>query len=65
MHVYSVEDVIVDTNAETTGTAVAVEGVAMDVVCLGVLTRMKERAPEVLACDAWAVDWATDSPVVS
>lgn len=23
------------------------------------------RAPEVRACDAWTVDWATDSPVVS
>ena len=32
--------------------------------CLGVLTRMKERAAEVLACDAWAVDRATDSPVI-
>ena len=32
--------------------------------CLGVLTRMKERAAEVLACDAWTVDWATDSPVI-
>ena len=33
--------------------------------CLGVLTRMKERAAEVLACDAWTVDWATGSPVIS
>ena len=31
---------------------------------LGVLTRMKERAVEVLACDAWTVDWATGSPVI-
>ena len=33
--------------------------------CLGVLARMTERAPEVLTCDAWTVDWATDSRVVS
>ena len=33
--------------------------------CLGVLTRMKERATEVLSCDAWIVDWATGSPVIS
>ena len=26
---------------------------------------MKECAPEVLACDAWTMDWATDSPMVS
>ena len=26
---------------------------------------MKEREAQVLACDAWAVDWATDSPVIS
>ena len=25
--------------------------------CLGVLTRMKERAAEVLSCGAWSVDW--------
>ena len=24
--------------------------------CLGVLTRMKERATEMLPCDAWIVD---------
>ena len=33
--------------------------------CLGVLTRMKERATEVLSCDAWIADWATGSPVIS
>ena len=33
--------------------------------CLGILTRMKDRAPATLACDAWAVDWATDSPLIS
>ena len=33
--------------------------------CLGVLTRMKERVAEVLACDTWTVDWATGSPVIS
>ena len=33
--------------------------------CLGVLTRMKERAAEVLSCDAWVVDWATGSPLIS
>ena len=33
--------------------------------CLGVLTRMKERATEVLSCDAWIVDWATGTPVIS
>ena len=33
--------------------------------CLGVRTRMKEREAQVPACDAWTVDWATDSPVVS
>ena len=25
---------------------------------------MKERAAEVLACGAWTVNWATDSPVI-
>ena len=33
--------------------------------CLGFLTRMKDRASVALACDAWTVDWVTDSPVVS
>ena len=33
--------------------------------CLGVLTRKKERATEVLSCDAWIVEWATGSPVIS
>ena len=33
--------------------------------CLGVLTRMMERAAEVLACNVWIVDWATGSPVIS
>ena len=26
---------------------------------------MKERAAEVLSCDAWTVDWATGSPLIS
>ena len=29
------------------------------------MTRMKERAAELLSCDAWTVDWATGSPVIS
>ena len=33
--------------------------------CLGVRTRMKESATEVLTCDAWIVEWATGSPVIS
>ena len=33
--------------------------------CLGVLTRMRERAAEALECDTWITDWATGSPVVS
>ena len=32
---------------------------------MGELTRMKERAPEELACDAWITSWATGSPEVS
>ena len=50
VHVYSVEDVIVDINAET-GTAVAVEGVAMDVVFLGVCIFIKiQRCRVAGAC---------------
>ena len=26
---------------------------------------MKDRASAMLACDAWTVDWATDSPSIS
>ena len=33
--------------------------------CKGRLTRMKERAPATLGCGAWAVNWGTDSPMVS
>ena len=32
--------------------------------CQGILTHMKDRAPATLACDAWAADWATDSPLI-
>ena len=32
--------------------------------CLGVLTRTKELAAEVLECDAWTADWSTGSPAI-